>query len=61
MKSYAEGIEQAHKVIKRALKAMDEGQVDGCLCYISTETALVISKALWVENRRLEKGNTAEG
>lgn len=61
MKSYAEGIEQAHKVIKRALQAMDEGQVDGCLCYISTENALVISKALWAENRRLEKENTPEG
>ena len=61
MKSYAERIEDAQKVITRALQAMGEGQVDGCLCYISTENALVISKALWVENRRLEKGNTHEG
>lgn len=61
MKSYAEGIKQAHNVITRALQAMGEGQVDGCLCYISMENALVISKALWVENRRLQKENTPEG
>lgn len=40
---------------------MGEGQMDGCLCYISIENALVISKALWVENLRLEKENTPEG
>lgn len=61
MKSYEDGILQAHKVIKKALKAMDENQVDECLCYLSTENALVISKALWVEKRRLERENAHEG
>lgn len=61
MKSYEERIEGAQKVITRAVQAMEEGMVDGCLCYLSWENAVTIEHALQNQKRRLERENSHEG
>ena len=61
MKSYADRIEDAHKVITRALQAMSEDVTEGSLCYLSWENALTIDKALLDQKRRLERSKPPEG
>lgn len=61
MKSYAERTESALAVILKALRAMDEGQVDGVLCYLSYENAATIERTLQNQKRRFKRSNTAEG
>lgn len=40
---------------------MEEGMVDGCLCYLSWENAVTIEHALQNQKRRLERQNTNKG
>ena len=62
MKSYEEGIEQAQKVIERALENEKTlGDLKYCVVAMTTEGLRVVNQALQAEKRRLERENSHEG
>jgi hypothetical protein len=62
VKSYAEGIEQAQKVIERALENEKTlGDLKYCVVAMTTDGLRVVRKALQSEKRRLEERKSNEG
>lgn len=62
MKSYAEGIEQAQKVIERALENEKTlGDLKYCVVAMTTDGLRVVRQALQSEKRRLERQNAHKG